>query len=95
MKDWTPKELTLLGTMEDAALAKLIGRTYRAVRWRRQAQGIAPYRRHVVHWTDQMIGELGTGADAAVAARLGLSRICVARKRGELRIPAAPRKKQH
>jgi len=41
---WSEKELILLGTMPDSALARRLGRTQLAVRQQRVRRGVAPSR---------------------------------------------------
>ena len=42
---WTAEELALLGTMPDAEVAVMLGRTYQGVQVKRERLGIACYRR--------------------------------------------------
>lgn len=85
-REWTDRELKLLGTDVDSAIAAKIGRSANAVRKKRQETAIASaYRRD---WKPRELKLLGTMADAALAEMLGCSRLCVFKKRRALGIAA-------
>jgi hypothetical protein len=66
---WTPEQLAMLGTMLDADVARLTGRTPDAVRCCRQKLGIGNPSSPV--WTEEELALLGTMPDEVVAARTG------------------------
>lgn len=87
-KPWTDKELALLGTNTDAAIAKALKRTAMSVRNKRLRLGIeahVPYRHE---WTKKQISMLGKVSDRELAEELCLTRQTVLAKRLELGIEA-------
>lgn len=85
---WTEEEEALVGTDTDGAIAEQLGRTPMAVRNKRRAMGIAPFREYRHEWTDDELALLGAMSDAVVAEMLGLTRLTVLKKRQDLGIPA-------
>src|SRR6266478_5590203 len=57
--EWTVEEQALLGTMPDAELAKGLGRTFWAVRVRRNRLGIPPFQSRFRRWTPKEEALLG------------------------------------
>jgi len=51
--EWTVHEQALLGKMSDADLARRLGRTFVAIRVRRNRLGIPNYRHPVRRWTPE------------------------------------------
>ena len=86
---WTAKEVALLGTATDSAIAKKIGRGIRGVETKRLALGIAPSRLHKFQWSKRAVALLGKVADAQVATKLSLRRNAVIRERLRRKIPCA------
>jgi hypothetical protein len=87
-KPWTKREIKLLGTDTDAAIATRTGRTLTAVTNKRLLLGIPAGFTHELAWTDEEIELLGTMSDIALAEQIGCSRIAVFRKRKSLGIKA-------
>jgi hypothetical protein len=90
-KEWTPAQLTLLGTDHDEAIAKRIGRTLVAVRSQRTLRKIPAFSGWPgggPGWTSEELALLGTMPDAKLAERINRTRRVVARKRFDLDIPA-------
>lgn len=84
---WTAAELAALGTDTDAAVARRLGRSVRAVMTARQAAGIPPHRPHSLTWTRAMLALLGKFTDAEVARRLGVAQRTVLLARAARGIP--------
>ena len=72
-RPWTVREVKLLGTDTDAAVAARIGRTPGSVKFKRYQLGIPAHPRRRREWTKRELSLLGTMSDAAVADRLGVS----------------------
>ena len=72
-RKWTTEQDALLGTMTDAALAKLLGVHKQTIKARRWRLGIAPSRPRprVAGWTPDQEALLGTLPDEEVANHLG------------------------
>ena len=67
--NWTPKEISRLGTKPDAELAAILGRSVESVSLKRQKLGIeAPLQ---PAWTQEEIRQLGTKSDREVAKLVG------------------------
>lgn len=89
MKPWTEREIAMLGTATDAAVAKRLKRTVSAVLTKRHAMGIAAFRQHSREWTQKEIAMLGKMSDAKVAEALGVTRKHVIEVRRRLGIETA------
>lgn len=87
-KPWTKREIKLLGTDTDAAIAKQIGRTHSAVTNKRLELDLPPAIPHEREWTPSELKLLGTMSDLALAEQLGCRRLHVFRKRKSLKIKA-------
>jgi hypothetical protein len=85
---WTAKELALLGTVSDDAIAERIGRTPNAVRIMRDRLGIPRpnYRDGHRRWTEEELALLGAADDEAIARQINRPASAVRSKRHELRI---------
>src|SRR5437870_3774362 len=82
--NWTPKEISRLGTKPDAELAAILGRSVESVRRKRQKLEIeAPLQ---PAWTQEEIRLLGTKPDREVANLIGRSGVAVQLKRVQLGI---------
>src|SRR6266566_3037569 len=82
--NWTPKEISRLGTKPDAELAAILGRSVESVRLTRQKLEIeAPLQ---PAWTQEEIRLLGTKRDREVAKLVGRSGVAVQLKRLQLGI---------
>jgi hypothetical protein len=82
-KGWTPEDL---GTVPDDELARRLGRSVKAVQWKRFELGISG-RFHVRRfWTPQEIAQLGKRPDAELAREWGRTERSVALQRSKLRI---------
>jgi hypothetical protein len=84
---WTAEELALLGTVADAEVARRIGRTYEAVRQKREELRIPNPEGGRPGWTEEELALLGTLPDADVAQRTGRTETAVTKKRNKLGIP--------
>jgi hypothetical protein len=86
---WTPAEEALLGTDQDAVIAKRLGRTRPAVSARRCLLNISPFAisvpRRPCNWGAIELAMLGRYPDAEIARITGRSLKEVQAKRGELR----------
>jgi hypothetical protein len=82
---WTAQDITPLGTLPDAEVARRTGRTPNAVRVMRERLGIPKPAGN--RWTGEGIALLGTLPDREVARRLGRSLGSVTQKRCKLGIP--------
>jgi hypothetical protein len=95
-RQFTAREIALLGTDSDAAIAKRLRRHEAIVGRKRRQLGIPSARDRAgkTHrrWTQREIAQLGRASDARVAAKVGRSADCVCHKRSSLGIPAFPRK---
>ncbi|MBM3982940.1 MAG: hypothetical protein FJ304_22245, partial [Planctomycetes bacterium] len=99
---WSAAEVAALGTDSDAAVAKALGRTTRAVAAQRGLRGIPAHSGWPgggPAWRADELALLGTDTDAAVAARIGRTPSAVSQKRLALRVRArratlAPNKPQ-
>lgn len=83
---YSAEEDKQLGTMPDVELARLLGRTHKAVEARRIQLGIPKYDPKLHLWTSEEDALLGTMADSALAAQMGLSYRAVAHRRRRLGI---------
>lgn len=84
---WTKQELTLLGKVPDATLAKQIGLSTGTVLQKRRSLGIEPSRpQSSFIWGKKEIALLGKFADQEVAKQLGLNQRKVLKKRLRLGI---------
>ncbi len=84
---WTPKQLSLLGTISDGKLARRLGIQTAAVFLKRSMMGIAPSRPiSPVKWTPKNLALLGKYPDAEVARMLKTYRKSVIEKRRSLGI---------
>lgn len=91
-RSWTKKELSQLGKLSDAELARQIGVTTTTVRTKRCLLGIPPLRpRDPMKWRAKDIALLGKRPDFEVARMLGIYRKAVINKRHELGIPSYAR----
>lgn len=94
--DWTLEEMLLLGADADAVIAAKLGRSRRAVGFKRRRLGIPAIARNRP-WTKKEIRLLGTQTDREVARRIGRKAEAVASKRRKLRIanvvPAPPQRR--
>jgi hypothetical protein len=85
-KPWLPEHDQLLGTLPDEMLARKLGRSSRAVAWRRQERQISPVGRKVRPWMSAEEQRLGTEADAVLAGQLQRSAVDVRWRRQALGI---------
>jgi len=84
---WNRKQLSLLGTISDGALAQRIGIETSAVFLKRSSMGIAPSRpKRTLSWTPRELALLGKQSDEEVARLLKTSRKSVIKKRQDLGI---------
>ena len=90
---WSREDLTLLGTMPDSAVARLLNRPPIAVRRRRQKLGIRPYHSSSRRWTPEEEQLLGTMPDKRLARRLKRSVETVRTRRAHKGIPVFDPKK--
>lgn len=93
---WTAAMVRWKGRLPGPAMAKRLRLSVGAVEKKRFRRGIAPFRplRAPFVWDADSISLLGTDADAAVGAALGISGPSVARERRLLEIPPAfPRRR--
>jgi hypothetical protein len=86
-KEWTEIEISLLGTMSDPKLAKILNRPVKVVYRKRRSMEIDSSRPANITWTPEMISQIGTEGDYVIARRLGLNTYAVRPKREELGIP--------
>jgi hypothetical protein len=86
-RPWSAKEVALLGTDSDAAVARKLNRPTGAVALKRRRKGIKikPVKRR---WTPHEISLLGTMSDAEVARQLNRTPNSVLSKRTDSQIPA-------
>ena len=86
---WTKKEIALLGTLTDVAVARKLGISSQLIYTKRRELGIParPRKSPVRTWTGEEIALLGTVPGVAVAEKLGVTRTEIFRKRKELGIP--------
>jgi hypothetical protein len=87
---WTARELALLGTAPDAAIAARLGISATTVSFKRQRLRIPPYAPTParIRWTPAMIRLLGTRPDPELARKFGVGVRSVQDKRRTLRIRA-------
>ena len=83
-RQWTDKELSLLGTDSDTAIAAALGLSKNVVEHKRRSLEITRTRDT---WSEQELAQLGTISDAELARKLRKSKSGVQRKREELKIP--------
>jgi hypothetical protein len=84
---WSAEDVAALGTGNDAAVARKLGRTTAAVTTQRVERGIPAHSGWPgggPAWSADEIALLGTDTDAAVAARIGRSRGAVSQQRQKL-----------
>lgn len=89
---WTLDEMALLGTDHDQVIAAHIGRTHRAVTFKRLTLRISAFSGNPGNgrpWTKEELRLLGTDQDEAVAEQIGRSVLGVKLKRCELGIALA------
>lgn len=86
MRPWPASEISLLGTMTDAGLGKMIGRSANAVANKRQLLKIRPFSRKR-KFSQRELRLLGTNTDAVIAKRLKTHRVVVARLRKRYWVP--------
>jgi hypothetical protein len=90
---WTPKQVALLGTMSDQALADKLGVAPNLIWKKRHALDIAPFgatREQLQYkWKKSELRKLGKVPDAVVAKITGIDMTTVRTKRVVLGIPAA------
>jgi hypothetical protein len=86
---WTEEEITLLGQLPDAKIARKIGRTVSAVRQKREELGRP--NPTTTRWNAEGLALLGTMPDDEVAKRLGRSVASITQKRCKLGIPCVRR----
>jgi hypothetical protein len=82
---WSDADLALLGTLTDDEVARRTGRSWNAVRQKRQERGIP--NPAAGRWAAEEVALLGTRADDEVARGLGRSLRSVIRMRRKLGIP--------
>ena len=91
-REWTKKEIALLGTASDAEIAQRINRIPSGVflqRTRRNIPAFGQNKTEKAHrWTKQQIKWLGKVSDVEIANRLGVSASTVAWKRRKMGIPS-------
>ncbi|GMU65398.1 MAG: hypothetical protein AMXMBFR36_16720 [Acidobacteriota bacterium] len=82
-RPWTRREIALIGSMSDAALAERLRISVTAVVRKRRSLGIASFRpaRRPIRWTKRSIRLQGSLPDRVVAERLGVSAATVRAKR--------------
>lgn len=89
-KPWAASEDAVLGTMPDAAAAKLLGRKPNTVsqrRIRKQIPAFAQTKGRQRAWTPEEIHLLGTMSDSELAAKIGRTATAVAYRRDSHGIP--------
>lgn len=79
--NWSPEQISLLGTDTDRAIATKIGRSLGAVETKRADLGIPAHRQHRFDWTPARLRLLGRMSDAALAGQLGCDYKTVFRER--------------
>ena len=86
-RDWTEKEISLLGTVSDRELARTTRRTLVAVKSKRRALDIPTLDPKQRDWTKKEDTFLGKHSDRQVARRLGRTSSSVQHRRQRLGIP--------
>jgi hypothetical protein len=90
---WTRKHISLLGTMSDAAVARMFDLDLGTVLRKRKELGIPGTRPcKTVHWTRDLIAMLGKVPDAEVARAGGMNTLTAHKKRVSLGIRCYARK---
>lgn len=88
--NWTPEQILLLGTMSDAAVAKILNIALKTVTAKRKSFGIEQFKLkrgpQAKEWTPEMIAQLGKQSDTKTALLLGVSKATVVLKRNSLNI---------
>src|SRR5689334_22166191 len=74
---WAKREIMLLGRLTDEDLARLLGRTVRSVRAKREKLRIPIFAPAVRIWTSAELRLLGTRPDQQIAEELGRTRHAV------------------
>ena len=85
---WTKKEMALLGTAEDASVAKKIKRSKTATMRKRQDLKVSPFRLAKFVPTANQKRLLGKRPDGSLAELWGVTRLTVLKSRQALGIPA-------
>jgi hypothetical protein len=85
------KEESVLGTMNDADLAKLLGRTNLAITLRRVRRRIGGVDQKWRYWTPKEDRILGTAPDSKIATQLNRTLLSIRMRRVKLRIPVFAR----
>lgn len=84
-RNWTSRQIALLGKMSDSEAARRAGCTTTAAFVKRTSLGIAPYGKSLeetrFQWKASHLKKLGTVSDATLAKELGISASVVASKR--------------
>lgn len=80
---WKAREIALLGTRPDLAVARKLGVSLALVKKERLRRGIASYKpiRPRIEWSEEMMDALGTDTDAGIARMLDLPVHAVSYKR--------------
>jgi len=91
--NWTRRQIAMLGTVPDAALASKLDLCVSTVLKKRQKLGIASSRPpNSLNWTPEVIAMLGKLPDGKVAATFGMKTLSVRNKRAALGIRCYARK---
>ena len=93
---WTPREIRLLGTINDHELARRLGLTPSQVSGKRTRLGIPPYRPRPAfrRWTPRELRLLGTMTDSELGRRLRRTETSVKSMRQLRGIPGCHRAKR-
>jgi len=90
---WTPKQISMLGTMPDAEVARRLGLWTTTVFEKRTSLNIAPLNPSMeqvkFHWKPAHLKRLGKESDSRIAKDLGISDSVVTAKRHSLAIPSS------
>ncbi len=90
---WTRKQISMLGTMSDAALSRKLDLSISTILKKRQSLGIPGTRPcRTIHWTRDLISMLGKVPDAEVARAGDMNILTVNKKRRSLGINCYARK---
>lgn len=80
-----PEIESLLGTMPDSDIAKMVPCSQTTIRYKRESKGIPAFRKF--QWTPDLLDLLGKVSDTVVAEKAGISLTTVGKKRISLGIP--------
>ena len=83
-RKWKERELAMIGTDSDPAVAEALGLPVAVVRYKRGLLGIL----RLTPWREQELALLGTAPDSELAGTVGRSPSAIRQMRKKLRIPA-------